>query len=535
MTYFPDPKQIINNVLPNLVHSAIKSPTALEASGVIPLEVTQYFWELIDTIVNNYNHPTIKGREQRETKLTALIIQTLQLLNTALAGVGIGEQDLEKKLAGVEEHLKGAVKESHFDETVNLLTYLMKFGRILLNEYGPYPGYALDANMLRRTIDRLNANVINIPEEDELTDLATVRTYMHNTDFMFLLRSILGKPDGWWESPFSELYLLKNLTGQKQTSATGQQPTSGYIREEADVYTYLKWVWLGAYDTDINDLIDWQEDAWRTEDKKLEYVSDHITQESSFLKEVREIREVRKIKDKQDFSQEILDDAEEKEIWFYINGVVTDPWIARLNAAHLFDTFHRPINILHNPTEGLYRDLRECVIGRVKKQRGFDIVDALKKKLLGTLSNGKGKTKIVVIAHSQGTIITADLVKRLRDDTSPVVREMVSRMEIFNFALCTDEFPQDCCRCVEHYINEFDLVSSLSIVPANPPEDNPYRIPGRIFQRRGAWGHLLGAHYLEGFKNAKYRNSEFDHESVLFSYLDGKYYGSVIVPLDRRG
>ena len=135
---------------------------------------------------------------------------------------------------------------------------------------------------------------------------------------------------------------------------------------------------------------------------------------------------------------------------------------------------------------------------------------------------GKGRKKKVIIAHSQGTIITAELVKRLNGD-----KRLLSRMEVFNVAFCADEFPDNCVRHLEHFANENDFVALLSLHP-RPRPVIPYGAPGRIYVKNDAWGHFLNAHYLDHFRCGDYKDANGSEGSVLYQYLGGKHQGKVI-------
>jgi hypothetical protein len=178
---------------------------------------------------------------------------------------------------------------------------------------------------------------------------------------------------------------------------------------------------------------------------------------------------------------------------------------------------------LHNPTQGFHRDIQTCIKGRVVADGNLDIVKKLCKELTAKARN-KGTKIIVVIAHSLGTIIASTIVRQLSKG-SP----LRNRMEFFHFAFCADEFPgaqgRD-WRLVEHFANENDLVPSLSIsMGRGIPAVSPYNVPGAVFLRRDAWGHLLNAHYLDRFGEGDYRDAG-GHNSTLYSYLGGKRYGT---------
>ena len=101
--------------------------------------------------------------------------------------------------------------------------------------------------------------------------------------------------------------------------------------------------------------------------------------------------------------------AHPHEAWLFINGIMTNDALARQNAAYLADLFHRPITLIENSTDGVLEDLVECVreksFGRNAEatEKAFPaIYEALK---------DPEKRRVVVIAHSQGTIIASAVLR----------------------------------------------------------------------------------------------------------------------------
>jgi hypothetical protein len=279
---------------------------------------------------------------------------------------------------------------------------------------------------------------------------------------------------------------------------------AGRGRSRGDLLYYLRRVWSGSTWNEVQELEEWQRKAWRN--KVNQSVKNPLGQPYEIAQGNGQKEKVGQLKKR---TEEIVKDRERKEICFFLNGVVTDHWISQLNAEHLAAVFRRKIQILYKPTYGLDRDLRECIRGRLKQKL------RVATKLLGGLkreAEGKGKKRIVLIAHSEGTIIASHIMGRL---PAPL-RE---RMEVYNFAFCADQFPANACRLVEHIVNEGDLVPSLSIVPKNY-----YDVPGNIYRQPGKSGHLLSLHYLPDFRQGKYRDVS-GRLPKLFQYIDGANYG----------
>ena len=228
------------------------------------------------------------------------------------------------------------------------------------------------------------------------------------------------------------------------------------------------------------------------------------------------------------------------EAWFFINGMLTDDAVARMNANYLAHLFHRPITLLQNSTDGWLIDLLECGVERLGATA--EDVDAAFPPLMDALTDPK-KEQVVVIAHSQGTLIAAvvlELMKRIYDRTSasgtlpraavddihgkarsegmrfdrahikPLTARELAKLELYCFANCashmqyietTDgsKFPW-----IESFGNQHDIVARLGVLAPHPDRDG-INIDGPRYEHHGQWGHLLNVHYLKGTEQAQPR------------------------------
>ncbi len=241
-------------------------------------------------------------------------------------------------------------------------------------------------------------------------------------------------------------------------------------------------------------------------------------------------------------------EAYPRERWLFINGICTDQRIALINAEMLARMFGRTIIPLYNATDGALLDLVECGLGK-----GFDTVtEAVAKNLMPlveALCDG-GVERVILISHSQGTIIAAVMLKWLEEvlagpepavskgpgaqKPSPERRaarrltgkeggdpnykyvaaahavamqhlrsEFIGKLEVYCFANCSTAMnpiaavgsPVHHAPWIESYGNEYDLVARLGVL-APPHGIGSARIEGDRYRRNGAWGHLLNAHYL---------------------------------------
>ncbi len=264
-----------------------------------------------------------------------------------------------------------------------------------------------------------------------------------------------------------------------------------------------------------------------------------------------------------------------REKWFFINGVMTNDDVAQLNAAYLSDLFHRPITLIQNSTCGLISDLAECALGKQWKRT----TEAVKKAFPAIHAALKSeKEKVVIIAHSQGTIIASVVLQLLEAITQPVparpelaafaaplayaepvfifpeeydldpqdfaalTQDELAKLEVYCFANCANTLkylrPDRAVPWIESFGNEFDIVARLGMLAPRAQKWH-IEIDGPRYVHRRAWGHLLNEHYLpdiERQQKVRYRpggtggsapyellNAEqFPyHTPRLFSYING--------------
>ena len=242
-----------------------------------------------------------------------------------------------------------------------------------------------------------------------------------------------------------------------------------------------------------------------------------------------------------------------EEDWFFINGMMTNDSVAQLNAAYLSDLFHRPVTIIQNTTQGFVVDLTECAFGKVWKSEWRDVKEAAAKTfapIYDALKSGD-KKKVVVIAHSQGTIIISVVLGMLKgitsaagaaalaapelaeeafalgapaapefifpyegildpDDFAPLSAAELAKLEIYCFANCANSMtyfqkPSSTGKpipWIENFGNEYDLVARLGML-APKAQQRHIQIDGSIYLRPKAWGHLLNEHYLKQIDRAQ--------------------------------
>lgn len=182
------------------------------------------------------------------------------------------------------------------------------------------------------------------------------------------------------------------------------------------------------------------------------------------------------------------------EAWFFINGILTDRKLGELNAMRLSDVFHRPITLLSNPTYNIASDLHQCINGRT-----LDLPSPEATHFAALIHRSLEKCeRVVLVGHSQGTIIAANIVELLI--RYGVSKAELRKLELYLFACAAAFIPglgasgRTRVPLVEHFVNEHDLVAKISINYRGP---EPLRLRGRVFYRPGKYGHVLNACYLD--------------------------------------
>ncbi len=212
-----------------------------------------------------------------------------------------------------------------------------------------------------------------------------------------------------------------------------------------------------------------------------------------------------------------------KEHWFFINGIATNKTILKWNIAYLQQLFHRPLTVIHNPPDSLLYDLVESAAGKSGHYISHPArvgVEPIERAL-----EDPGITRVVLLAHSQGTIIAANVLRKLQERAD---LEPLEKLEIYAFSNCSHEMrslphpsgpPGRQIPYIESFANQMDLVAGLGLLSPKKKELGIH-IDGETFIREG-WGHFFNEHYLIAFDQArsgKEGTKAFRH-SRLFSYL----------------
>lgn len=206
------------------------------------------------------------------------------------------------------------------------------------------------------------------------------------------------------------------------------------------------------------------------------------------------------------------------EYWIFVNGIATTTQIANSNIRFLYRLFSREIYLCYNPTDGILVDLLECAVGKV----GF--LDKLwipgpRKKLIEALINAMQKAeagtykRVVVVAHSQGTIVTSNAIESLLGRADLNYRPLMKRfLHVFAISDCAHQMDGSNLVYLENISNRGDTVAWLgALFPFKKfwedREGRGISINGSFVTEPGLWGHLLNTHYLAHFESGKYPTS----------------------------
>jgi len=215
-----------------------------------------------------------------------------------------------------------------------------------------------------------------------------------------------------------------------------------------------------------------------------------------------------------------------KELWIHVNGILTELEDAKGSCKKMYEMFGRPVKLLHNPTDGPILDLLECIMGKTGLLRHG--CSPPRKLLRSTLEREmkNGYEKIVLVAHSQGTIITGNVIADFSDmiegkgdldvKEREALKKNMSKFEVYIVAGCAHYMTGKHVSHLECISNRGDFVAVLGhLFPKilRPIWRNTWNYGIRYGEEcedhieNGNWGHSLISHYLEQFENGLFPNS----------------------------
>ncbi|CAM9920180.1 unnamed protein product [Ectocarpus fasciculatus] len=215
---------------------------------------------------------------------------------------------------------------------------------------------------------------------------------------------------------------------------------------------------------------------------------------------------------------QLVDDGS-PESFFYVNGICTTRRMALATGAELGKMFNKNVTVVHNPTDSFVMDIFECVFAKLWTGQSFATsrpCALLMEKLLEALRDPT-KTKasnVVLIAHSQGTIIASDALRRLwaAVDKGELTHDEMKKLEIYNLANASHWMDQteDGVPYIESICNQRDTVGMLGAnAPQSVKQSWNISIAGPlVYPTTSRWGHMIGAHYLKHLKKGDYPGSK---------------------------
>jgi hypothetical protein len=166
--------------------------------------------------------------------------------------------------------------------------------------------------------------------------------------------------------------------------------------------------------------------------------------------------------------------------FMFINGVITPYPLALHQATILAKHLKQEVELIHNKTNGLVKDLVECNEGRygVINTIAQQSIDVIKDKLTY-------EGDLTIIAHSQGAIIITIALLELSKTLSSIE---LSRIKFVTFGAAFKESVLPNIEC-EHFANSNDPITHLGL------QNLDHKFTGKLFVRE-AKGHFFIADYI---------------------------------------
>jgi len=212
------------------------------------------------------------------------------------------------------------------------------------------------------------------------------------------------------------------------------------------------------------------------------------------------------------YGGEVQNDHQD-ELWIFCNGIMNDVDDAKGACKKVTEMFGRPCKLLHNPTDGILLDLLECLMGKTGLFRlGCTGPRKLLRNKLGMEMKKDCYKKIVLVAHSQGTIISGNVIADFNDgiedkekytvEEREVIKKNMSKLEVYIFAGAAHYMSGKYVSHLECLSNRGDVVAVL----------------GHIFPRilnflwRNTWGNgIIYDHCKDHVETSNWGHSFIPH------------------------
>ena len=206
--------------------------------------------------------------------------------------------------------------------------------------------------------------------------------------------------------------------------------------------------------------------------------------------------------------------VENRQKWFYLNGMATCPEMVLKIQKKLETIFSVPIDIIYYPTNSLVFDLFESLTEKQWNDQ-YPITLLAHQTLVNALMNDN-IDKVILICHSRGTIITANILT-LMFSMSP---KYLKKLEIYAFSNCSTKmlyigydngvgYPY-----IESIGNIHDSVAKLGMFANH----KSVMIDGGRFVNYQKHGHFMNMHYIDKFSTQIDYYNDQKQASRLYKY-----------------
>ena len=172
------------------------------------------------------------------------------------------------------------------------------------------------------------------------------------------------------------------------------------------------------------------------------------------------------------------------------------------------------IHYFYNASDSFFTDLYECILNK-QTTRHSEASDKFFLVLVSKLVDPQMK-KVVLIAHSQGTIVVSTVLTKLKE--LGLDKECyMNKLELYLFSNCSTTtkyiIPDKKLPYIENISNEHDFVSRFGMTTS---QQKLVDIDGEMIIMKDKYGHLFGKNYLD--QNLK-DIPEFKDKSRLMQYV----------------
>ncbi|VVU95116.1 hypothetical protein CPAV1605_841 [seawater metagenome] len=156
-------------------------------------------------------------------------------------------------------------------------------------------------------------------------------------------------------------------------------------------------------------------------------------------------------------SQIFYKNQNSEEEWYFINGICNSIELSKRSQNSLEEIFNRKINLVYNETRSFITDLFEASI-----QLLINIDTPLIKKFANDVhSNIKKNKKIIIIAHSEGSIISNSMINYLKRTYPNTDFNKIELYYFANFGIHRNKFKKNNKPYIEIICNKKDTLSLL--------------------------------------------------------------------------